>query len=176
MEDDLDFGETIPGMKGGTTVFGRYKLDRILGRGAMGVVWLAGDTTLDRQVALKFLPEIVRLDESSFEELKSETKRCLELTHPNIIRIYDIVHDARSAAIAMEYVSGKSLAALRLKRPKGIFEVEETGRILGQLVDALRYAHEEVEVVHRDLKPGNVLMSESGTVKLADFGISRSIQ
>jgi parallel beta-helix repeat protein len=141
----------------------------------MGVVWLANDNVLDRQIALKFLPEIVRMDEASFEELKAETKRCLDLTHPNIVRIHDIVHDDRSAAIAMEYVPGKSLAALRLKRPKGVFDVEETERILGQLIDALRYAHDDAKVVHRDLKPGNVLMSESGAVKLADFGISRSI-
>jgi len=152
MEEDFDFGETIPGMKSGSTVFGRYKLDRILGRGAMGVVWLASDTTLERQVALKFLPEVVRLDESSFEDLSRRTKRCLDLTHPNIVRIHDIVHDERSADRHGVY-PGQVVGGHAPERPNGVFEVEEGGADSFQLADALRYVHEEAMVVHRDLKP-----------------------
>src|SRR5436853_3317638 len=87
----------------GQKVFGRYKLLKILGRGGMGIVWLARDEELEREVALKFLPELMIQDRGVFDQLKREAKRCLELTHPHIVRIYDFVHDQRSGGISMEY-------------------------------------------------------------------------
>ncbi|HRI83365.1 MAG TPA: hypothetical protein PLF88_13055, partial [Opitutaceae bacterium] len=89
--DDLDLGATIKGFSPGQKVFNRFTLQRILGRGGMGVVWLARDEDLERDVALKFLPEIVALDRESVAELKRETRRNPELTHPHIVRIYDFV-------------------------------------------------------------------------------------
>lgn len=101
--DDLDLGSTIRGFAAGQKVFRRYTLKKILGRGGMGVVWLAKDDKLDRQVALKFLPEVMMGDKLALSDLKRETRRSLELTHSHIVRIYDFVEDARTAAIAMEY-------------------------------------------------------------------------
>ena len=88
--DDLDFGQTIRGLVGGQFVFGRFRLERMLGRGGMGVVWLARDERLEEEVALKFLPETVRMDSSAVDELKRETRKSRQLTHAGIVRIHDI--------------------------------------------------------------------------------------
>src|SRR3984893_2649873 len=93
---------TTRDFSGGQKVFNRYTLIRILGRGGMGVVWLARDEELEREVALKFLPELVVHDRAVLEELKHETRRSLALTHHNIVRIYDFAQDAECACISME--------------------------------------------------------------------------
>jgi len=173
--DDLDFGVTIRGLVVSQQVFGRYTLRHVLGRGGMGVVWLARDERLERDVALKFLPEAVHFDAGALDDLKRETRRCLDLTHPNIIRIYDFVTDQQGAAISMEYVDGKTLAALRIDKENRVFEVEEIKDWIAQACQALFYAHEDVKVVHRDLKPANLMLTSREQVKIADFGIARSV-
>ena len=102
--DELGLGPTIRGFVAGQKLCGRYALVRVLGRGGMGVVWLAKDEKLERDVALKFLPELVCHDAAALDELKRETKRSFELTHHHIVRIYDFAQDAQSACISMEYV------------------------------------------------------------------------
>src|SRR5207245_3697647 len=87
--------ETALDAAGGQIVFGRYKLVKVLGRGGMGIVWLAHDEELERDVALKFLPDLMFQDSKLLDQLKRETKRCLELTHLHIVRIHDFVHDER---------------------------------------------------------------------------------
>jgi serine/threonine protein kinase len=173
--DDLDFGQTIRGLVISQQVFGRYTLRHVLGRGGMGVVWLAHDERLDRDVALKFLPEAVHFDAGALDDLKRETRRCLELTHPNIIRIYDFVTDTQAAAISMEYIDGKTLAAMRVEKENRVFEVDEIRDWISQACQALYYAHEDVKVVHRDLKPANLMLTSRGGLKIADFGIARSV-
>jgi len=88
--------ETALDAAGGQVVFGRYTLVKVLGRGGMGIVWLAHDQELERDVALKFLPDLMIQNRSLLDQLKRETKRCLELTHLHIVRIHDFVHDERS--------------------------------------------------------------------------------
>jgi len=102
----------------GQKLFGRYTLIRILGRGGMGIVSLARDEELERDVALKFLPDLIIHDAAVLSDLKRETKRCLELTHKNIVRIYDFVHDERSGCISMEYVDGDTLSSLRCAKER----------------------------------------------------------
>src|SRR5438105_3522629 len=92
---------TLRDFVSGQKIFSRYTLKRILGRGGMGVVWLARDDVLERDVALKFLPELVIFDRAMLNELKRETTRSLELTHKNIVRIYDFVNDENTACISM---------------------------------------------------------------------------
>lgn len=104
--EELDLGQTIRGFRVGQKVFRRYTLVRIIGRGGMGVVWLARDEELERDVALKFLPDLVVHDLAVLDELKRETRRSLQLTHHNIVRIHDFVQDTESACISMEYVNG----------------------------------------------------------------------
>ena len=100
-EEDAESGQTMRGVVGGTKVFGRFTLQKVLGRGGMGIVWLARDERLDRLVALKLVPESVNFDASAQEDLKRETRKSLLLTHPNIVRIFDFVEDEHSAAISM---------------------------------------------------------------------------
>lgn len=175
MSDDLDFGPTVKGFQSGQRVFGRYTLQKILGRGGMGVVWLAQDEKLEREVALKFLPETLTVDPEGVADLKRETRRALSLTHPRIVRIYDFIQDDRAAAISMEYVNGESLAQLKLTQPHGHFETTDLQLWKEQLGEALSYAHDEAGVVHRDLKPANLMVDGQGNLKIADFGIAATL-
>lgn len=160
----------------GMTIFNRYKLERVLGRGGMGVVWLANDLKLERPVALKFLPSLIGLDPAAVKELKTETRRGLELSHPHIVRIYDFVDDEDAAAISMEFVDGKTLSEVRLATEGGVFTTEEVSKWLLGVCDALDYAHFQRKVVHRDLKPANIMITTKDAVaKVADFGIARSL-
>ncbi|MEN3943379.1 protein kinase [Prosthecobacter sp. SYSU 5D2] len=175
---DMDFDQTIkfktPGS--GMTVFNRYKLERVLGRGGMGVVWLADDLKLERPVALKFLPSLIGLDPAAVKELKTETRRGLELSHPHIVRIYDFVDDEDAAAISMEFVDGKTLSELRMATENGVFTVDDISRWLLGVCDALDYAHFQRKLIHRDLKPANIMLAGKDQVaKIADFGIARSL-
>lgn len=159
----------------GTLLFGRFQLERFLGKGGMGEVWLAYDQRLTQHVALKFLPENTAVDDEAWRDLVRETKRSRELTHPSIVRVHDLEKDDRTAAIAMEYVDGEGLAARKLRQPAGYFEVPEIAQWIGQLCEALDYAHRQAQIVHRDLKPANIMISAQGALKVMDFGISSSI-
>jgi serine/threonine protein kinase len=173
--DDLGFEPTIRGLESTQRVFDRYVLRRVLGRGGMGIVWLGHDERLDRDVALKFLPDAINFDAAALDDLKRETRRCLELTHPSIIRIYDFVQDQQAAAISMEYIDGQTLAALRIEKPARVFEVGDLRDWMIKACHALHYAHEEVGVVHRDIKPANFMVTGRGQMKVADFGIAQSV-
>src|SRR5207244_10256768 len=159
----------------GQKLFGRSKLIKILGRGVMGVVWLARDEELEREVALKFLPDVVVHDCSLLEELKRETRRSLELTHRNIVRIHDFVFNESSACISMEYVDGNTLATLRVEKEQKVFEPNDIANWTSQLCDALDYAHNYARIIHRDLKPANLMVNKKGDLKVSDFGIARSL-
>jgi serine/threonine protein kinase len=174
-QDDLDLGATLTGFASGQVVFGRYKLDRILGRGGMGVVWLAHDQEMGEDIALKFLPEVVRLDALGLQELKAETRKSRKLTHRNIVRVHDFVSDAHSAGISMEWVDGSTLSTLRLGKPAMVFEPEELKPWIKQACEALEFAHNVAKLIHRDLKPANIMLNAGGEVKVADFGISSSL-
>jgi serine/threonine protein kinase len=152
---------------------GRYEIRSELGRGGMGVVLLAYDPTLDREVAIKS----VRLDgvdeaaRASLEErLSREARAAAKLQHPNIVAVYDFFRLEDRAYIVMEYVRGSMLDAMILagnrQNTQGILKV------LGQVASALDCAHAQ-GIVHRDIKPGNILIDESGRIKITDFGIAR---
>ena len=163
----------LPALQAGSMVGpGRFTLIKELGRGGMGVVWLARDTRLDEQVALKFLPPEVAADPVALNDLRRETARSHRLTHPNIIRLHDFHQQPDGIAfISMEYVDGMTLSGWRLQQPKQVFGWEQLAPLVQQLCAALEYAHSE-GVIHRDLKPANVMLDQKGRVKLADFGIA----
>ena len=163
----------LPALRAGSMVGpGRFTLIRELGRGGMGVVWLAQDTRLDEQVALKFLPPEVAADPVALNDLRRETARSHRLTHPNIIRLHDFHEQPDGIAfISMEYVDGMTLSGWRLQQPQQVFGWEQLAPLVQQLCGALEYAHSE-GVIHRDLKPANVMLDQKGRVKLADFGIA----
>jgi len=174
--DDFDQTIKVKTPAAGAVYFNRYKLTRVLGRGGMGVVWLADDLKLERPVALKFLPSLIGQDAAALKELKTETRRGLDLSHPHIVRIYDFVDDDNSAAIAMEYIDGRTLSDLRATTEHGVFTAEQIAIWLPGVCEALDYAHFQRKLVHRDLKPSNIMtMKADGIAKIADFGIARSI-
>ncbi len=166
---------TMRDFSGGQKVFNRYTLIKTLGRGGMGVVWLARDEELERNVALKFLPELIVHDRAVLGDMKRETRRSLDLTHKNIVRIYDFVHSDQSGCISMEYVDGDTLSNLRADKPHKVFEPHELVDWTSQLCDALDYAHNHARIIHRDLKPANLMVNQRGDLKVSDFGISRSL-
>ena len=168
-------GATSREFVSGQKVFGRYTLVKVLGRGGMGIVWLARDEELERDVALKFLPELMIQDHAVFDQLKRETKRCLELTHSHIVRIHDFIHDERSGCISMEYIDGETLSNLRAEKERRVFEPDEIATWIGQLCDALDYAHNRAKIIHCDLKPANLMVNRRGDLKISDFGIARSL-
>jgi len=160
---------------GGQKIFGRYTLIKILGQGGMGVVWLARDEELEHEVALKFLSQAVVHERALLDDLKRETRRCLALTHKNIVRIYHFEHDERMACISMEYVDGETLSNLRAEKEQRVFEPSELAAWTAQLCEILDYAHNYARVIHRDLKPANLMVNRRGELKVSDFGIARSL-
>src|SRR6266404_4377650 len=166
---------TLREFTSGQKLFGRYTLVKTLGRGGMGIVWLAHDEELERDVALKFLPDLIIHDAAVLSDLKRETRRCLELTHKNIVRIHDFVHDERLGCISMEYIDGDTLSSLRCDKERKVFEPAELTDWMSQLCDALDYAHNYAHIIHRDLKPANLMVNQRGELKVSDFGIARSL-
>jgi serine/threonine protein kinase len=174
-DHELFQATTARGFEPGQVIFGRFVLTRVLGRGGMGIVWLAHDKQLEQDVAIKVLPDVVMHDREAVTDMKRETKRSLQLNHHNIVRIYDFNQDEIGAGISMEFVDGETLSAAKTERPHGCFDVEEVGPWMEQICEALAYAHGTAKIVHRDLKPANIMLSKTNTIKVTDFGIARSI-
>ncbi|MCW3066317.1 MAG: serine/threonine protein kinase, partial [Solirubrobacterales bacterium] len=158
-----------------TTIAGRYKLEGRLGVGGMSTVHLAFDDRLERHVAIKLLAEHLADDPTFVSRFRREALAAARLVHPNIVQVFDFGFDEESGQhfIVMEHVTGQSCAALL--RERGHLDVEETIDILRQACRGLDYAHRN-GVVHRDVKPGNLLKSDDGNVKLADFGIAKATE
>jgi tetratricopeptide (TPR) repeat protein len=150
---------------------GRYRLERELGRGGMGMVYLARDMQLDRLVALKFLGSLVDDSEEFRQRFIREAKAAARVNHPNIVHIYDISASLGRAYIAMEYVEGMNLHAYVHKW--GALQPREAVNIMVQACDALGAIH-EVGIIHRDIKPDNILVAKGGLVKLSDFGLAKA--
>ena len=151
---------------------GRYLFQRLLGKGGMGVVWLARDERLETLVAVKILPDQVRMDPGALASLRRETSRSQKLSHPNIVRLHDLHEDDGGGAfITMEYVDGANLSASRCGQPGEVFTWDALAPLTRQLCEALTYAHAE-KVIHRDLKPANLMVDSQSRLKLADFGIA----
>jgi serine/threonine-protein kinase len=163
-------------MSAPTEIGGRYALERRLGAGGMSTVFLARDAVLERLVAVKLLAEHLSDDEDFVARFRREALAAARLQHPNIVQVFDSGEDEPSGRhfIVMEYVNGPSCAdLLRSQRQLG---VEQTVEIVRGSCHGLDYAH-RAGVIHRDVKPGNLLVSdESGTVKLADFGIAKAAE
>lgn len=156
-----------------TTIAGRYRVEGRLGVGGMATVHLAFDQRLERYVAIKLLAEHLADDEAFVSRFRREALAAARLVHPNIVQVFDFGFDDshHQHFIVMEHVQGQSCA--ELLRDHGHLEVAETVDIISQACRGLDYAHRN-GVVHRDVKPGNLLVAESGSVKLADFGIARA--
>jgi WD40 repeat protein len=148
-----------------------YRLVDKLGEGGMGVVWRALDTTLDRETAIKVLPERVAADSERLARFEREARLLATLNHPNIAGVYGSYEANDVRFIAMELVAGEDLAA-RIKR--GALPMDEAVKIAQQIAGAVEAAHEN-GVIHRDLKPANVVVSDTGQVKVLDFGLAKAL-
>ena len=154
-------------------VEGKYKLERLLGKGGMGAVFLAQDLTLDREVAIKVLPPEISQDQHVVKRFQQEAKTAAKLDHTNIIPIYRVESDGGLNYFVMKYISGTSLEdLLETKQPMPVPEIQ---RILWEAACALGHAHFR-GVVHRDVKPANIMFDHDGKVMLTDFGISKALQ
>ncbi len=147
-----------------------YRLVEKLGEGGMGVVWRAVDTTLDREVAIKVLPEALATDSERLERFEREAKMLASLNHPNIAAVYGLHEADGERFIAMELVGGEDLSE-RLAR--GPVPVEEAIEIARSIAKALEVAHER-GIIHRDLKPANIRVTEADEVKVLDFGLAKA--
>nr|WP_279545388.1 serine/threonine-protein kinase [Pseudoteredinibacter isoporae] len=145
-----------------------YKIQNILGRGGMGIVYLAEDSRLGRQVAIKCLYKHQQ-SENLVERLRREAKVLAKLNHPNVIQIYDVVEDEQGLALVMEYVRGRSL---KQYLQENSLSQKQKFSLLAQILDGLAAAHGE-GIIHRDLKPDNILVDADGRVKIGDFGIAK---
>jgi len=154
------------------TLEGRYEITRLLGRGGMAVVFLAQDLVLERQVAIKVLPPDMTRDAQLVTRFQQEAKTAAKLDHPNIIPIYRVESEAGLVYIVMKYISGQSLEELLAKGPLPIPRVRH---VLREAALALGHAHRR-RIVHRDVKPANIMLDDDGRVILTDFGISKAVQ
>ena len=161
-------------------VGGRYELGKTIGSGGMGEVFVAKDLKLGRRVAVKVLRRDVASDPKVCTRFKQEARSASKLSHPNIVRVFDagddtvVTDDGRTVQvpfIVMEYVEGLELAALIERGP---LKVSEAIRVTAELLAAIGYAH-EAGIVHRDIKPNNIMLTRRGQVKILDFGIARAV-
>ncbi|TMH41560.1 MAG: serine/threonine protein kinase [Betaproteobacteria bacterium] len=160
-------------MAGGPQTLGRYQLERVLGKGAMGIVYEALDPKLHRKVAIKTIL-ISQLDEETAKDFSMrfvrEAHAVARLNHPNIVQVYDFGEEGDIAYLVMEFIRGDELkSTLSTGRQ---FDRKECVRIMCELLDALDFAH-EAGVIHRDIKPANVMLDGQGRAKLTDFGVAR---
>ncbi len=162
-------------MSEGDIIAGRYRLEGRLGFGGMSTVHLAFDMRLERRVAVKLLAEHLADDPTFVSRFQREAQAAARLVHPNIVQIFDSGLDEHSGRhfIVMEYIEGHSCA--EILRDDGWVQVDEAVAIIEQACEGLHYAHRH-GVVHRDVKPGNLLRAREGEVKLADFGIAKATE
>ncbi|WP_164477952.1 serine/threonine-protein kinase [Nocardioides pantholopis] len=152
-------------------IAGRYSLEHEIGRGGMGAVWLGRDEVLGRPVALKRLGMPLEGSSPDLERAAREARLAARLNHPRVVAVFDLVREGNEHWLVMEYVEGSTLA--QLVRDRGPLTPDQAAPVLGQVAEALAAAH-AAGIVHRDVKPSNILVGPHGEVKLSDFGIARA--
>jgi len=159
----------------GVEIAGRYRLDERLGAGGMSTVYRARDSVLERQVAVKLLAEHLADDDGFVARFRREALAAAKLIHPNVVQVYDsgLDTEAHRHFIVMEYVKGPTVA--QLLREHDRLPVERAADIAAQACEGLEYAHRH-GVIHRDVKPGNLIVNPDGVVKLVDFGIAKAAE
>src|SRR5271169_5072487 len=153
------------------TRLGSYEVVAQIGAGGMGEVYKARDTRLNRDVALKVIPEIFSADTDRMARFEREAKLLASLNHPHIAAIYGLEESSSTNALVMELVEGPTLAD---RIAAGPIPLDEVLPIAKQIAEALEYAHDH-NVIHRDLKPANIKVKPDGTVKVLDFGLAKAM-
>ena len=156
----------------GQKINDRYQIIKTIGEGGMANVYLAYDTILDRNVAVKVLRGDLATDEKFVRRFQREALSASSLSHPNIVEVYDVGEDNGSYYIVMEYIDGKHLKQLLKKR--GSLTLTEVVDIMLQVTDGRSAAHDSY-IIHRDIKPQNIMILENGLIKITDFGIAMAL-
>ncbi|MGM9876116.1 MAG: Stk1 family PASTA domain-containing Ser/Thr kinase [Bacilli bacterium] len=156
----------------GQKINDRYEIIKTIGEGGMANVYLANDTILDRKVAIKVLRGDLSNDEKFIRRFKREALSVSNLSHPNIVEVYDVGEEEGNYYIVMEYIEGKTLKQLLQKR--GALTLNEVIDIMLQLTDGLAHAH-DAYIIHRDIKPQNIMIEDNGLIKITDFGIAMAL-
>ncbi|HEY3220150.1 MAG TPA: protein kinase [Gemmatimonadales bacterium] len=154
-------------------VEGKYRIERMVGKGGMGAVFLAHDLTLEREVAIKVLPPDISMDEHIVKRFQQEAKTAAKLDHTNIIPIYRVESEGGLNYFVMKYIAGTSLEDVLDQKQQ--LTIDYIQRVLWEAACALGHAHQR-GVVHRDVKPANIMFDHDGRVMLTDFGISKALQ
>src|SRR5215471_18182446 len=154
------------------TRLGPYEITALIGAGGMGEVYRARDTKLNRDVALKILPDAFVLDGDRIARFRREAQVLASLNHPNIAAIYGFEDRGSTHALVLELVEGPTLADRIVKGP---IPLDEALPIAKQIAEALEAAHEQ-GIIHRDLKPANIKLRDDGTVKVLDFGLAKAME
>jgi serine/threonine-protein kinase len=162
-------GQNIEDFKKGDQWLGRYRIDREIGRGAMGRVMLATDEMVGETLILKFMHPELTAEESSRERFLREVRYSRKVSHPNVIRVHDMLSEGALSAISMEFFESRGID--EYLREEKFFDAEKGLKILLQVANGMGAAHDQ-DVIHRDLKPSNILMNSKGLVKIVDFGIA----
>jgi len=149
--------------------YGRYRVLKELGKGAMGIVYKAFDPQIDREVALKILRKDRLTNDEFTQRFLKEAKAIGRLSHPNIVTVYDVGQDHGTIYIAMEFLEGRPLDEA-IKEDK--LKITDIGSIGVQIAEALNYAHQK-GVIHRDIKPANIILNSDGRIKITDFGVAQ---
>lgn len=156
----------------GQKINDRYEIIKSIGEGGMANVYLANDNILDRKVAIKVLRGDLENNEKFIRRFQREAKSVSDLSHPNIVEVYDVGEEEGQHYIVMEYIDGRTLKQLIQKR--GALTVAEVVDIMTQLTDGLSAAH-EAYIIHRDIKPQNIMILDNGMIKITDFGIAMTL-
>lgn len=159
-------------LSNGQKIGDRYEIVKSIGEGGMANVYLANDTILERKVAIKVLRGDLSNDEKFIRRFQREALSVSNLSHPNIVEVYDVGEDDGQHYIVMEYIEGKTLKQLLHKR--GTLTLSEVIDIMNQLTDGLTHAH-EAYIIHRDIKPQNIMIQDDGLIKITDFGIAMAL-
>jgi serine/threonine protein kinase len=168
--EDTGMGQTEMGLPANAVLLDRYKVLKLLGAGGMGRVYLAEDQKLGIPVAIKVLKDILTQDPASVKRLITEAKTSILLAHPNIVRLHNFEDGETTKFLVMEYVEGQTLDDKIAN--EGKLTEAETRRIASEVCEGLEHAHLK-KVIHRDMKPGNVLLGKDGSIKISDFGLAR---
>ena len=156
----------------GSKINDRYQIIKTLGEGGMANVYLAHDTILDRNVAVKVLRGDLASDEKFVRRFQREALSASSLSHPNIVEMYDVGEDDGQYYIVMEYVDGKTLK--QVLKQRGHLSITEVVDIMLQLTDGMAHAH-DAYIIHRDIKPQNIMILANGMIKITDFGVAASL-
>ncbi|MFS0915710.1 Stk1 family PASTA domain-containing Ser/Thr kinase [Brevibacillus sp. 179-C 1.1 NHS] len=156
----------------GQRLGGRYQIESRVGGGGMAIVYKAKDLILNRPVAVKVLRSQFGTDEDFVNRFRREAQAVASLSHPNVVGVYDVGQEGDTHYMVMEYIEGYTLKEVIIQR--GALPVEEAVRIAEQICDALDHAHQN-QIIHRDIKPHNIMIGKNGRVKVTDFGIARAV-